>query len=111
MDKNVRFMSSQAWLLLIIVMGASHPNKKSPKDFLPTTFHQLKAGKGKGKAPVVGVDGNWLCVQCENAWSPRRIAGSGGGELQVLDAECEMFLVHCVLWLKMFYVCSHSLMF
>eukprot|EP00434_Breviolum_minutum_P011700 symbB.v1.2.010321.t1/scaffold671.1/size323421/2 len=24
------------------------------------------AGKGKGKAPVVGVDGNWLCVQCEN---------------------------------------------
>ena len=78
----MRFMSSQAWVLLFIVMVASHPNK-NPQKFkrLPaTTFHQLKAGKGKGKAPVVGVDGNWLCVQCENAWSPRRMKLEAGVE-------------------------------
>ena len=46
---------------------------------------------------MVGVDGNWLCVQCQNAWSLRTfwidLSGTleAGEELQLLD-ECEMLI-------------------
>ena len=81
------------------------PKRNAPKTSCqPGFFDQFEAGKGKGKAPVVGVDGNWLCVQCQNAWSLRTfwidLSGTleAGEELQLLD-ECEMLIYS---WLKIF---------